>query len=102
MKASFRGYLSKKDSNKSEREGLRDGSETCCDFWFGDCETEKNTRDGTTQVETRVREIWLRWFGHIQRGDSGYTGQKMLKMEPGMRKNGKPQRRFMYVMTEDM
>lgn len=51
MKASFRGYLSKKDSNKSEREGLRDGSETCCDFWFGDCETEKNTRDGTTQVE---------------------------------------------------
>lgn len=52
--------------------------------------------------ETRVREIWLRWFGHIQRGDSGYTGQKMLKMEPGMRKNGKPQRRFMYVMTEDM
>lgn len=52
--------------------------------------------------ETRVREIWLRWFGHIPRGDSGYTGQKMLKMEPGMRKNGKPQRRFMYVMTEDM
>lgn len=52
--------------------------------------------------ETRIREIWLRWFGHIQRGDSGYTGQKMLKMEPGMRKNGKPQRRFMYVMTEDM
>lgn len=52
--------------------------------------------------ETRVREIWLRWFGHIQRGDSGYSGQKMLKMEPGMRKNGKPQRRFMYVMTEDM
>lgn len=52
--------------------------------------------------ETRVREIWLRWFGHIQRGDSGYTGQKMLKMEPGMKKNGKPQRRFMYVMTEDM
>lgn len=52
--------------------------------------------------ETRVREIWLRWFGHIQRGDSGYTGQKTLKMEPGMRKNGKPQRRFMYVMTEDM
>lgn len=52
--------------------------------------------------ETRVREIWLRWFGHIQRGDSGYTGQTMLKMEPGMRKNGKPQRRFMYVMTEDM
>lgn len=52
--------------------------------------------------ETRVREIWLRWFEHIQRGDSGYTGQKMLKMEPGMRKNGKPQRRFMYVMTEDM
>lgn len=52
--------------------------------------------------ETRVREIRLRWFGHIQRGDSGYTGQKMLKMEPGMRKNGKPQRRFMYVMTEDM
>lgn len=64
--------------------------------------TQKMEQLRLRDYETRVREIWLRWFGHIQRGDSGYTGQKMLKMEPGMRKNGKPQRRFMYVMTEDM
>lgn len=28
-----------------------------------------------------VREERLRWFGHVQRRDSGYTGQRMLKIE---------------------
>lgn len=39
---------------------------------------------------------------HMQRRDSRYSVQRMLKMElPSGRKRGKPQRRFMYVAKED-
>lgn len=32
----------------------------------------------------KVREAWLRWFGHVQRRQSEYIGQGMLSMElPG-------------------
>lgn len=61
---------------------------------------------GTAKVEwfgATVREAPLRWSGHVKRKDGGYTGQRMLKMElPGRRKRGKPQRRFMDAVTEDM
>lgn len=33
-------------------------------------------------------------FGHVLMNESGYTGQRMLKLEmPGRRKRGRPQRR---------
>lgn len=39
----------------------------------------------------------------MQRRESGYVGQKMLKMElPGKRKSGRPQKRFMDVVKKDM
>ncbi|KAI5085367.1 hypothetical protein C0J45_23151, partial [Silurus meridionalis] len=51
----------------------------------------------------KVREARLRWFGHVQRRDMNYTGRRMLRMEPpGRRKRGKPRRRFMDVVREDM
>ncbi|KAI5101449.1 hypothetical protein C0J45_8652 [Silurus meridionalis] len=50
-----------------------------------------------------VREARLRWFGHVQRRDMNYIGRRMLKMEPpGGRKRGRPRRRFMDVVREDM
>lgn len=40
----------------------------------------------------------LRWFAHVQWTDSGYIGQKMLKMKPaGSRKRGRLQTKFMAV-----
>ena len=37
------------------------------------------------------------------RKDDGYIGRRMLKMElPGKRKRGRPKRRFMDVVKEDM
>ena len=61
---------------------------------------------GTAQVGTfgeKTREARLRWYGHLRRKDDGYIGRRMLRMElPGKRKRGRPKRRFMDVVKEDM
>ncbi|KAI5099200.1 hypothetical protein C0J45_11339, partial [Silurus meridionalis] len=51
----------------------------------------------------KVREARLRWFGHVQRRDMRYIGRRMLRMEPPeRRKKGRPRKRFMDVVREDM
>ncbi|KAF7667879.1 hypothetical protein LDENG_00044320 [Lucifuga dentata] len=61
---------------------------------------------GTAHVRCfgdKVREARLRWFGHVQRRDSERIGRRMLKLElPGRRPRGRPKRRFMDVVKEDM
>ena len=61
---------------------------------------------GTAQVGKfgeKTREARLRWFGHLRRKDDGYIGRRMLRMElPGKRKRGRPKRRFVDVVKEDM
>ena len=61
---------------------------------------------GTAQVGRfgeKTREARLRWYGHVLRKDDGYIRRRMLKMElPGKRKRGRPKRRFMDVVKEDM
>ncbi|MCJ8733560.1 hypothetical protein PDJAM_G00224980 [Pangasius djambal] len=51
----------------------------------------------------KVREARLRWFGHVQRRESEYIGRRMLDMElPGRRQRGRPKRRYMDIINEDM
>jgi len=61
---------------------------------------------GTTQtgrLGEKAREARLRWFGHVQRRDSGCVGRRMLEMElPGRRQRGRPKRRYMDAVREDM
>ena len=61
---------------------------------------------GTAQVGRfgeKTREARLRWYGDALRKDDGYIGRRMLRMElPGKRKRGRPKRRFMDVVNEDM
>ena len=61
---------------------------------------------GTAQVGKfgdKTREARLRWYGHPRRKDDGYIGRTMLRMElTGKRKRGRPIRRFMGVVKEDM
>ena len=61
---------------------------------------------GTAQVGRfgeKTREARLRWYGHVLRKDDGYIGRRMLRMElPGKRKRGRPKRRYMDVVKEDM
>ena len=61
---------------------------------------------GTAQVGRfgeKTREARLRWYGHLRRKDDGYIGRRMPRKElPGKRKRGRPKRRFMDVVKEDM
>ena len=51
----------------------------------------------------KTREAILRWYGHLRRKYDGYIGRRMLRMElQGKRKRGRPKRRFMDVVKEDM
>ncbi|KAK3574608.1 hypothetical protein QTP86_011520 [Hemibagrus guttatus] len=51
----------------------------------------------------KIREIRLRWFGHVQRRESEYIARRMFDMElPGRRQRGRPKRRYMDGINEDM
>ena len=60
----------------------------------------------TIKVErlgTKMREGRLRWYQHVMRRDQEYVGRKMMEMElPGKRKRGRPKRRFLDAVKEDM
>ena len=59
----------------------------------------------TVKVERlgmKMREGRLRWYGHVMR-DQEYVERKMMEMElPGKRKRGRPKRRFLDMVKEDM
>ena len=61
---------------------------------------------GAVKVERlvmKMREGTLRWYGHVMRRDQEYVGRKMMEMEfPGKRKRGRPKRRFLDLVKEDM
>ena len=60
----------------------------------------------TVKVERlgmKMREGRLRWYGHVMRRDQEYVGRKMMEMElSGRRRRGRPKRRFLDVVKEDM
>ena len=55
------------------------------------------------QLGMKMMEGRLRWYGHVMRKDQEYVGRKMMKIElPEKRKRGRPKRRFLDVVKEDM
>ena len=51
----------------------------------------------------KMREGRLRWYGDVMRIDQEYVGKKMMKMKlPGKSRRGRPKRRFVDVVKEDM
>ena len=72
--------------------------------------TKENIRNeyirGTLKVERlgmKMRDGRLRWYGHVMKRDQEYVERKMMEMElPGKRKRGRPKRRFLDVVKEDI
>ena len=60
----------------------------------------------TVKVERlgmKMREGRLKWYRNVMRRDQEYVGRKMMEMElSGKRKRGRPKRRFLDVVKEDM
>ena len=55
------------------------------------------------RLEMKMRERRLRWYGHVMRRDKEYVGRKMIEMKlPGQRKRGRPKRRFLNLVKDDM
>ena len=55
------------------------------------------------QLGMKMREGRLRWYGHVMRRDQEYVGRKIMEMElPEKRKRGRPKRRFLDAVKEDM
>ena len=60
---------------------------------------------GTVKVEwlgMKMREGRLRWYGHVMRRDQEYVGRRMMEMELPGRRRGRPRRRFLDVVKDDM
>ena len=60
----------------------------------------------TVKVERlgiKMGEGRLRWYKHVMRRDQEYVGRKMMEMELlGKRRRGRPKKRFLDVVKEDM
>ena len=61
---------------------------------------------GTTKVgelSKKVQERRLKWFGHVTRREENYIGKRVMRMEvQGRRKRGRPKRRWMDCVRDDM
>ena len=54
------------------------------------------------QLGMKMREGRLRWYEHVMRRDQEYVGRKMKKMELPEKRKGRPKRRFLDIVKEDM
>ena len=52
---------------------------------------------------SKLRNARLRWYEHVKRREEDYVGKRMMEMAvPGRRKRGRPRRRWMDLVREDM
>ena len=51
----------------------------------------------------KLRNARLRWYGHVKWREKNYVGKRMMEMAvPGRRKRGRPRRRWMDMVRENM
>ena len=53
-------------------------------------------------LEEYLRQNRLRWFGHIARRDEEVEIKKVFELKIGRRKRGRPVKRWIDVVEEDM
>ena len=61
---------------------------------------------GTVKIAKLGDKLWnarLHWYGHVKRREESYMGKRMMDMAvPGRRKRGRPRRRWMDLVREDI
>ena len=64
---------------------------------------EIRSRVGVTEVHKKIQEKRLQWYGHVQRREKDHVTRKTLEMElEGRRARGRPKRRWMDCVSEDL
>ena len=64
---------------------------------------EIRKRLGTTEMGKWCRQARLRRYGHVKRREDDYVGRRAMEMRmPGQRKRGRPKRRWLDCIKEDM
>lgn len=104
VEMSVRIDLWQKDSDKSEREDLRDGSETCYDVGMETVSLTKRHEVKGVQIFTgshqdgRISKEYITGTAQVQRFRKSWRGWDDLNL----RKTGRPQRLFTDLEKEDM
>ena len=61
---------------------------------------------GTAKIAKLREKLWnvrLRWYGHVKTRKEDYVGKRMMEIAvPGIRKRGRPKRRWMDLVKENM
>ena len=57
---------------------------------------------GVDDLEEHLRQKRLKWFGHIARRDEAVEIRKVLKLKIGQRKRGRPVKRWIDMVEENM
>ena len=85
-----------------------------CRVEYGEMDTrsDKKRQDkkkyvrGTAKIaklRDKLLNVRLRWYGHVKRREEDYVGKRMMdKAVPGIRKRGRPKRRWIDLVREDM
>ena len=54
-------------------------------------------------VKVKRLQMKMRWYRHVMRRDQEYEGRKTMEIDlAGKRRRGRPKRRFLDVVKEDM
>ena len=55
------------------------------------------------ELSKKVQESRLKWYGHVLRREDEYVGKGVMAMEvPGKRRRGRPKRRWMDTIRNDL
>lgn len=55
------------------------------------------------ELQKKIQEVRLRWYGHVMRRDDEYIGKRVMKLEvEGKRGRGRPKKRWKELVEKDM
>ncbi|XP_047495895.1 uncharacterized protein LOC125043701 [Penaeus chinensis] len=58
---------------------------------------------GVSDINEKVKEIRMRWYGHVKRREEGHAAKVAMESKvPGRRPRGKPRKRWRDNVKEDM